>query len=118
MKGKKIDFVEDDNIWKSIPVASYEDLEVLELKLQNENVYNQMIQHLERLGGKDFRDCLRRFLKRLLNDNVASIYSLHGHKKKESIFQVENIFRHYRCSTEMLQCNTKRNRNNHWTMAG
>ncbi|CAH0563110.1 unnamed protein product [Brassicogethes aeneus] len=73
------------------PVKSFEELEAIEKKLQRDDVANYITDSLYRIGGRDYKDCIRRFLKKMMADSVAAHYSLQGHKKKK-IFSSTKMF--------------------------
>lgn len=60
------------------------------INIKRFTIYSQ-VESLRCLGGTNYRDCARRFMKRILTDQLAKLYSLHGHKGKQ-VFATLKLF--------------------------
>ncbi|CAH1110554.1 unnamed protein product [Psylliodes chrysocephalus] len=56
---------------------------LIENELEEKPDFIILTEDLSRLGGSSYKECVRRFMKKLINDSVAKLYSLHGHKEKQ-----------------------------------
>ncbi|XP_074035318.1 uncharacterized protein [Leptinotarsa decemlineata] len=72
------------DIFTDFPIKNENMLNHIEKILISEAAYKNLVDILCRIGGKDFKECSRRFLKKILDDKFAAEYSLHGHKHKKN----------------------------------
>ncbi|XP_074032275.1 uncharacterized protein [Leptinotarsa decemlineata] len=79
------------DIFTDFPIKNENMLNHIEKILISEAAYKNLVNILCRIGGKDFKECSRRFLKKILDDKFAAEYSLHGHKHKK-IFKNTKIY--------------------------
>ncbi|XP_074039987.1 uncharacterized protein [Leptinotarsa decemlineata] len=71
------------DIFTDFPIKNENMLNHIEKILISEAAYKNLVNILCRIGSKDFKECSRRFLKKILDDKFAAEYSLHGHKHKK-----------------------------------
>ncbi|KAG5884593.1 hypothetical protein JTB14_000610 [Gonioctena quinquepunctata] len=88
MKRQSLTAVENTNImlldfFLDFPIKNVQMLDHVEKILENEEAFKRLIDGLTRIGGKDYKECCRRFLKKVLDDKFAAEYSLVGHKHKK-----------------------------------
>ncbi|XP_018570937.1 uncharacterized protein LOC108910720 [Anoplophora glabripennis] len=79
------------DIYQNLPITCLDDLEKIETYLEDKNARNKFIDDLRRLGGSSYKECCRRFMKKMLSDDVAKLYSVHGHKGKR-VFAKTMVF--------------------------
>ncbi|KAJ8972775.1 hypothetical protein NQ314_000043 [Rhamnusium bicolor] len=79
------------DIYEKFPIKTIEDLEEIENDLMNLNNFGFLVKSLSRLGGNDYKECIRRILSRMVDDSVMSLYSLQGHKGKR-VFSKTKLF--------------------------
>ncbi|XP_018398306.1 PREDICTED: uncharacterized protein LOC108776249 [Cyphomyrmex costatus] len=68
----------------SLPVKTFETLELFEKDLENREFFKSMVTFLNKIGGKDSHDLTINILKRTVADELAKQYSWAGKLKKKA----------------------------------
>ncbi|VEN40693.1 unnamed protein product, partial [Callosobruchus maculatus] len=71
-----------EDAYKRLPVKTQEEFLQIEHLLLDDGTYKLLISKLKRLGGSDYKDCIKRMLKKIMTDNVMMLFSFSGHKGK------------------------------------
>ncbi|CAG9818624.1 unnamed protein product [Phaedon cochleariae] len=70
------------DLFNDFPIKDDGMLANVESKLANEETYKKLVHDLSMIGGRDYKECSKRFLRRIIDDKFACGYSMLGRKKK------------------------------------
>ncbi|KAF5302494.1 hypothetical protein FQR65_LT08584 [Abscondita terminalis] len=71
-----------EEVFNGLPITNQEEMTILELKLESKDFTSYLVTALARLGGENYKDVVRRIMKKVITDDVAKSYSWQGHKGK------------------------------------
>ncbi|VEN60924.1 unnamed protein product [Callosobruchus maculatus] len=72
-----------EDVYKWLPIQTQDEFLRIEHLLLDDGTYKLLISKLKRLGGSDYKDCIKRMLKKIMTDNVMMLFSFSGHKGKK-----------------------------------
>ncbi|CAG9822157.1 unnamed protein product [Phaedon cochleariae] len=76
----------NDGIFSELPAKSLDEFKEICAKLEDVETFNDLARSLARLGGKNHKECIRRFLSKTIVDEVAINFTLHGHRDGKQTF--------------------------------
>ncbi|XP_050509094.1 uncharacterized protein LOC126886265 [Diabrotica virgifera virgifera] len=74
--------IPDDEVHKKLPLSTLEELGDVEKLLENATNLDNFVIYMRQVGGFDYKESVKRCLKKTFNDQLAVIYSFQGHKGK------------------------------------
>ncbi|CAH1720200.1 unnamed protein product [Aphis gossypii] len=76
-----------EKIYEMLPISTNDELNIFKKALTEDNtIYDQTVNMLSKIGGDNYKQAVRRILKKLITDEYAKSYSYTGHKGNKMPF--------------------------------
>uniref|UniRef100_A0A2S2PQU2 DUF4806 domain-containing protein n=1 Tax=Schizaphis graminum TaxID=13262 RepID=A0A2S2PQU2_SCHGA len=77
---------EFENAYKMLPIPNEDSLNSLKNILSNDVLHDQTVNMLSKIGGSNYKETVRRILRKLITDEFAKLFSYTGHKCNKKAF--------------------------------